>query len=354
METEEKYLNFKNAAIKDTPDERDVQYHNIAMGTSAFDWNVGYDIEDILKGILSDVSFRIFSKDQNGSGSCGGQAWSYYGAVLECVATGTYEERSAKFIYAQTHVEPAGSAGRTNCDLVVNQGWATEQSCLSYDNGMPPGEAFMQRASDITQEARDTAKIAKALLYANVATNIDLLAQAVRDNYGLVIGLSGKNNGTWNGKFPTQPDSLLDVWNHWLYVGKAKMINGKKYLGIKNSWGENTGDHGWQWISEDYCKYYANEKGYAIWSTWTMVFKGSDPTFSHTFTQTLRVGANGSEVEALQTALNLEGMFKGAIDGKFGKITEASVKAFQTRYSLGVDGIVGPKTRAKLNAIYSK
>jgi len=350
MQHEEKY---GKGAIEDTLDNRDVQYSHIAMGTPEFDWQKGYDVEEELSVILNIPNFKKPVKDQDGSGSCGGQAWGYYGATLEAIATETYEERSAKFIYAQTHVMPAGSAGRTNCDLVISQGWATEVSCPSYDGGVAPGEAFMQRVGDITQEARDTAKIAKALLYANVGVNIDLLAQAIRDNHGTVIGVNGKNNGTWASKFPLAPDTISGSWAHWLYGGKAKMINGKKYIGILNSWGKDVGDSGWQWIGEDYFKLYSNVS-YAIFSIWTMVFKGKDPDFSHKFTAVLKVGSSGDEVTSLQKALNLEGMFKGTIDGKYGLITKASVKAFQTRYNLTVDGWVGPKTNAKLNQLYSK
>ena len=41
------------------------------------------------------------------------------------------------------------------------------------------------------------------------------------------------------------------------------------------------------------------------------------------------------------------------VDGMFGPRTENAVKAFQKYYGLGVDGVVGPLTWAKLSAEYA-
>lgn len=329
-------------AVRDEIDNRDLKFGEIAMGSAPFDWSLGFDIEDKVG--------KIKVKDQNGSGSCGGQAWSYYGAVLEALATGSMEERSAKFIYSQTFVKPAGSAGRTNCDLVIKQGWGLESLTPSYNNGQAPDEAFMQRPQDITDEARKEALKARGLVYSNVEPDIDLMAQACRDNGGLIIGIYGKNNGSWLTPFPT-PENTGPYWAHWLYVGKAKIINGKKYIAVLNSWGD-VGDDGWQWLSEDWFKHIPNY-GVLIWYGWTLKFKPVDDQFHHTFTQTLRYSDINEEVKKLQYVLYLEGVFTGQIDGRFGPITRSSVKAFQKRYSLFPDGIVGPKTRAKLNELYA-
>jgi peptidoglycan hydrolase-like protein with peptidoglycan-binding domain len=58
--------------------------------------------------------------------------------------------------------------------------------------------------------------------------------------------------------------------------------------------------------------------------------------------RTLRRGASGGDVEALQRLLGI------SADGKFGPGTEAAVKAFQRSRGLVADGIVGPKTWAAL------
>ncbi len=58
----------------------------------------------------------------------------------------------------------------------------------------------------------------------------------------------------------------------------------------------------------------------------------------------LRRGSQGSTVRELQNRLQSHGFSPGTIDGIFGAMTEAAVKAFQRSRSLTVDGIVGPQT----------
>jgi peptidoglycan hydrolase-like protein with peptidoglycan-binding domain len=63
---------------------------------------------------------------------------------------------------------------------------------------------------------------------------------------------------------------------------------------------------------------------------------------------TLREGARGEPVRALQNRLNSLGFNVGAADGAFGPKTTAAVKAFQQSKGLPADGVVGPKTWDKL------
>lgn len=65
---------------------------------------------------------------------------------------------------------------------------------------------------------------------------------------------------------------------------------------------------------------------------------------------TLRYGSQGNSVSVLQTALQSLGYYKGNIDGSFGSQTNAALKAFQRDSGISSDGILGPKTKAKLKA----
>ena len=64
----------------------------------------------------------------------------------------------------------------------------------------------------------------------------------------------------------------------------------------------------------------------------------------------LRRGMSGADVRTLQAALIAYGCSCGSAgaDGDFGAGTEAALKQFQTRYSLGADGIAGKGTWGKL------
>lgn len=68
---------------------------------------------------------------------------------------------------------------------------------------------------------------------------------------------------------------------------------------------------------------------------------------------TLKQGASGAAVKNLQQALAKAGFSPGAADGQFGPKTDAAVKSFQRAKGLVADGIVGPKTWAKLNEVAS-
>lgn len=64
----------------------------------------------------------------------------------------------------------------------------------------------------------------------------------------------------------------------------------------------------------------------------------------------LRQGAKGEQVKALQRMLYAMGYNLGEskVDGSFGPMTDAVVKAYQKKKGLAVDGIVGPATWNKL------
>ena len=67
-----------------------------------------------------------------------------------------------------------------------------------------------------------------------------------------------------------------------------------------------------------------------------------------TSTVLLRRGSTGSEVVEVQTHLTALGYPAGTIDGKFGLLTEAAVRAFQSSYALSVTGEVDLTTRETL------
>lgn len=67
----------------------------------------------------------------------------------------------------------------------------------------------------------------------------------------------------------------------------------------------------------------------------------------------LQLGSTGQNVKDVQTLLNAALALAPQldVDGSFGSATEAAVKVFQGRFGLTVDGVVGPSTWAKMDAI---
>jgi hypothetical protein len=71
------------------------------------------------------------------------------------------------------------------------------------------------------------------------------------------------------------------------------------------------------------------------------------PVLPFILTRILKKGATGEDVKELQKALNAVG-YSLEVDGEFGPLTDAAVRAYQESRNLEVDGQVGPQTSAAL------
>ena len=239
-------------AIPDIVDERDKELDHILSIGEPFDWGRGYDIE-------SDLKIKIPVKNQGKTSSCVGQATATYVWVKNVLE---YKHRyggltegmkkylvdwliSAKAIYSQIFVQQGGAYLRDGVKLIKEWGAVPESSV-----------PFIPQE----QDARDTswknptidkfATLLQAQEYRVIhSPSIDKVAQSIRDNDGLLMGVRGANNGTWRTEFPKVGNF---EWGHAIYGGKARLINGKKHIGILNSWGNGVGVDGWQWLSEEW------------------------------------------------------------------------------------------------------
>lgn len=283
----------------------------LGMSTLPFDWNAGFSVPELV------------TKDQGLSYSCGGQALAYKGEAETGVP------KSAKFPYSQVFVRGGGSGEASLIKIKVTEGLCDEAVLPSYQNGAPPSESFMEDSSVITPIVLDNARTNEGVtVYVNL--NFEAMAQAVRDNGGIIIGVYGENNGSWVSGDPLPPKSK--EWSHWLYAGKALMRNGRRVIGFKNSWGP-IGDAGtgWQYITEDYLPF--------IWSAWT-VQKGS----GYKFNNNLSLLMNNEDVFALQARLGI------TPTGFFGLKTLNAVMTYQKAHGIMQTGTVGPLSRASLNS----
>jgi len=79
------------------------------------------------------------------------------------------------------------------------------------------------------------------------------------------------------------------------------------------------------------------------------VFEQTDPPIGQGTQRTLKLWSKGSDVRALQQQLTELGFSTGKADGVYGNKTYNSVKKFQKRNDLKVDGVVGTETLQKLS-----
>lgn len=376
---------FNPGGLIDRPDNRDLDYSEVAASLPPFDWKQGYDVEREIGNAIGSQEFRIPSKHQGPSYSCGGQAFSYYAASKTALIRRTiYAQQSAKYLYSQAYAPGGGSAGRDLCNILIKQGVCREDLLPSYEDGNLPSEDFMRRSQDITASMRQDAKDEGAIAYANVPLSIDVIAQAIAANGGIVLGVAGANNGTWLSSAPMLPEDADPYhWRHWMYFGKALLVDGHKTLEAKNSWGDECGDRGWQMFGEEWFTHTMKKFGAAIWSSWVVAYNPiSEPpkalVAAHGFDRDLefipllngqiadpaRHESQKADVIMLQNALKLDGVFHNGIPstGYYGEITRQAVLKFQLKYSVStpaeleaVRGLrVGPKTRSTLNKIISK
>lgn len=284
------------------------------LGTSTipFDWQTGFDVGPLV------------TKNQGASGSCGGQALSYNGEIE------SGNPKSARFPYCQVFAPGGGSSEQDLIKIAVTEGLADELVFSSYPNpGITPDEVFMENSSDITPTVLQNANgLEGTPVY--ISVNFEAIAQAVRDNRGIIIGIYGSNNGSWLSADPLPPTQISGDWAHWLCVVKAGMRNGRKVIGVKNSWGA-IGENGTgiQYLTEDYLPY--------IFSAWT-INKGK-----YVFNNNMFFGLSNQDVFALQAKLWI------VPTGYFGPKTLAAVMAYQKTNGITATGFVGPLTRASLN-----
>lgn len=339
-------MNNNPGGLPYVPKPNDWQYRDVGAGFPAFDWEKGYDIEKV-------IGKRLPVGKQSPT-SCGGWAFANYAAALEAIQSGSLEQRSAHDQYSRVAViqngNPIGSRMGDNADTFRNQGIALESLFPSYENGMTASDGFMLQANP-GPEAIASRKLAQAFNTAYVQSQIDLVAQAIAINGGLVTLLGAQNNGTWKKKFPKPPS--YRQWGHFMYAGKALLINEKKYIGYLNSFGADAGEEGWQFLGEDYIA-----SGF-IEANSTAILR-LPPVASFKFTRDLYFGVSGPDVKMLQKFLNHTAFpvttsgpgSPGQETAYFGALTRTALAKYQAANGISPSvGYLGPITRTHINSL---
>lgn len=306
-----------------------------------FDWEKGFKCSWIPK-----------AKDQKISSSCGGFAVS----TLKEIKDPNHTVKSPKFIYSQTHAVGGGTSVYALGNHVIKKGACSEALCPSE----PATEANLTRSEGITEEMFNDGLKDLSLAYAQIRNlkSIDDVACALRDNDGIILGIYGKNNGTWRTENVVPPlPTDKDKFAHWVCGVEAGIHNGEKAIRFMNSWGEFTGFQGLQWITEEYFT------SGNIWCAWTVTEKENVivPEFKYFWSRTLKLGDSNTDVKALQKALKLEG-YEQPVTGYYGTITKSNVIKLQEKYAKEIlepcnlykgNGVCAQFTRMFLNKKYA-
>lgn len=335
---------FGKGAIRDIPDKRD------------FKFTANFSAAVLPSGPYSIKSRIQWRRDQNGSGSCGGQAFGYHMETNTLVRDNKFTKLSSKSIYQPCFIAPEGSNARDLLNRINTIGVCLESDVPSYDNGNPPSEAFMEDGSKITPAMLVTAKLYSGKTYLTFSSvDINQVKQAIFQGNGAVVALYGRNeNWLAPGGIITVPDQTSNeaYWGHFVFLtGFNIMINGHEYIEFVNSWGTAWGDNGFGYLPVEYFT-----QGFGF-NEWVVIENAlPDPNFSHVFNVDMQYGQTSLEVTALQTMLIKKG-YHTLPTGFYGDMTAAAVLKFQIDNK--VDNIVtlwiqrghyaGPKTRAALN-----
>ncbi len=91
----------------------------------------------------------------------------------------------------------------------------------------------------------------------------------------------------------------------------------------------------------------------SVTPTTTTISALTTTTSTTEFTEYLSLGSTGSQVTALQQILYTDGYLSVQPTGYFGTLTAAAINEFQAAHGISQVGVVGPLTRAALNALGS-
>lgn len=211
-------------AVKTPKAVRDMHFRIMPMGAPVIDWANPYK-----------VAVTPTQRDQNGSSSCTGQATAYYSEVLNKLKNQKDERYSARYIYSQA-------------SLGFNQGAYIWKAMSIPLNGIaslasvPEGDSSETIMTDRTLNPVAVIEATPGKYAVIPRSNIDQMAQVIKDFGGFVTGFNG-HNGMFNSKGQVVDWSKVD-WGHAVYVYGFEKRNGVKCLRFRNSWSANWGTNG--------------------------------------------------------------------------------------------------------------
>lgn len=309
--------------------------------------------------------------------SCVGHAFAKYKQKLDLDDTGVVVNLSPRFLYAYSKCTDGFSGGgtltRNVAKILKTTGCSTELTVPNDVNLDHETYVYQRTVANMPPNSFSEAVKFKTSGYAYADVSVDGLKHAIIAGNGAALLMNigeewwtdKKGNSSWTPQaiLPLRaPRQIVSGHEVYLYGYEDTFADTKFY--ILNSFSAEWGDKGTGWF------YWSEQKNF-IREAITIVdipnkvleeTHNLPPVFKYHFTTNMNFGDQNEEVQALQRALKLEGLFNFAVTGYYGDITKKAVLAFQLKYNLPLSFFeryilggsrVGPKTLSQLNLLYS-
>lgn len=333
--------------------------------------------------VLPKEHFEDISKlpvwHQRKIGACVGHAAAKYKQYLDFLETGKVIGLSPRFLYAvakaRDKYQDEGTYPRLVAGILKDHGCATEKTIPNDTTLKHEAYVYNRDEKKIPTKAWDEAKPFKIGSYAfpNVKV-VDELKRAIVEGHGAMLLMrvgeewykDKDGNSSWKEKdiVPLRPPAeIISGHEVWLYGYETVGKRTKFY--VFNSWSLDWGDKGTAYFWHDEYKPFLDESITFVDVPNNLIEEAHElpeaEKFHYTFTRNMLYGERGEDVKAMQTALRIDGVFEGPVTGYFGDLTAAALVRFWQKYNLTtiLENLIirgrsaGPKTRAKLNELFS-
>lgn len=352
---EEFFKNYQGAFDNRTPEqkEKDFNQKEIVASVAAVNW---------IKKKKS--QFRSFpSLNQNYTNKCVAFTLRKIAGILYFLKTGVFFDFSASFPYEYRINKPSGGMVGTDAfDIWRKNGMTPESLC-------PSGQTYDSDEVKIDEMAK---QVALGFISGGDvgidAGDFDSVCSTIQETKKGIMTWFFFTHDEWSQSVPkiietdmTDPGDARASRHSVSSIDfgiatDITEINGEQVIKIEDS--AHFGSKDVRYITREFF----NKRCWFI--RYPMNFKFDAPKEGstkpiYTFTKTMKFSSTYStdpEVVALQNCLKWSGFFPSNSDstGYFGSVTKKAVIAFQTKYGLTPDGVVGPITRSKLNELFSK
>lgn len=304
--------------------------------------------------------------------ACVGHAESMVKAIIDYKETGNKDLLSPRFLYGLCKIidgmaDNPGTFPRIAGKILVDTG-VCKLNLMPNDVNLSLSD-YIKVAP--TEEQKKDAEIHKVKSYGFTPADLEMfLATIYKNPVGITLLWNNEDGyrNYYNYRLPAPTNPQINGLHRVFAFGFERLDNGDVEIECRNSHGEDAHKEGrgnFKFLWSDYRNYIYDIMPYIDAPSKALEDARKQPnTFSYEWTRNLSRSTNGnafrSDILALQTALTITGDFYNKVKGDqqptggFYAVTEASVIRYQARKGIKQTGIVGPLTRASLNAEFSK